>query len=304
MTKREIAQFILGLRDRFVLADILRALKFPKATYMYWQKRFNLGDPDKALEDQILLIHRQNPDYGYRRMTVALRGYGVLVNKKRIQRLMRKMGIHVKGYSTHVSEYRSTYHSYEGKVGFICKNRLKRRFQTPVCHQKITTDTTELVYFDLCIGEPATVHGLYLDVFLDMYNSEIISYRLSPVPNEQAILEGLDEAIRITDDCRYRRTFHSDQGWGYQSADYHRKLKQHRIFQSMSRKGTCLDNAIMENFFSILKREMYYGKTFHSYDELKTAIDRYLYYYNYQRIKEKLDWQSPVTYRLNASNRP
>ena len=80
---------------------------------------------------------------------------------------------------------------------------------------------------------------------------------------------------------------------------YTHRLKQERIFQSMSRKGKCLDNAVMENFFSLLKQEIYYGVIYYSYEELKSEIERYIKYYNEQRIKEKLGWMSPVQYRLN-----
>ena len=79
------------------------------------------------------------------------------------------------------------------------------------------------------------------------------------------------------------------------------KLKQERIFQSMSRKGDCLDNTVTENFFGILKQEMYYGVVYYSYEELKSAIEQYIKYYNEQRIKEKLGWKSPVQYRLSLS---
>lgn len=98
----------------------------------------------------------------------------------------------------------------------------------------------------------------------------------------------------------YRRTFHSDRGWAYQMGAYSSVLKENKIFQSMSRKGNCYDNSVMENFFGILKQEMYYGTTYYSFDELKEAIERYIKYYNEKRIKEKLGWMSPVQYRLNT----
>ncbi len=79
---------------------------------------------------------------------------------------------------------------------------------------------------------------------------------------------------------------------------YVKTLKDNKIFQSMSRKGNCLDNSIMENFFGILKQEMYYGNTFYSFDELKTAIENYIHYYNNKRIKQSLDFCSPIEYRL------
>lgn len=102
----------------------------------------------------------------------------------------------------------------------------------------------------------------------------------------------------LTSKLSYRRTFHSDRGWVYQMKAYQHNLKVHNIFQSMSRKGNCLDNSPMENFFAILKQEMYYGNTFHSYDELKMAIENYIMYYNTKRIKERLNWLSPIDYRL------
>ena len=78
--------------------------------------------------------------------------------------------------------------------------------------------------------------------------------------------------------------------------DYVKTLKKYKIFQSMSRKGNCLDNSPMENFFGLLKQEMYYGRIFKSYEELKREIEKYIRYYNYERIKEKLGWKSPVEY--------
>ena len=81
---------------------------------------------------------------------------------------------------------------------------------------------------------------------------------------------------------------------------YRQKLKKQKIFQSMSRKGNCLDNSIMENFFSLLKQEIFHGETYHSFDELKTAIDDYIYYYNNHRMKQKLNWKSPVQFREAA----
>lgn len=107
----------------------------------------------------------------------------------------------------------------------------------------------------------------------------------------------LGKAIEITSDCPYRRTFHSDQGWAYQMKAYSHRLKEKRIFQSMSRKGNCLDNSIMENFSGLLKQEICYGVVYYSFDELKFEIERFIKYYNERRIKEKLGWMSPVQYR-------
>lgn len=117
-------------------------------------------------------------------------------------------------------------------------------------------------------------------------------------PTAKNVIDALEQAIKVTSDCPYRRTFHSDQGWAYQMKAYSQRLKDERIFQSMSRKGNCHDNSVMENFFGILKQEMYYGSKYYSYEELKVAIEKYIKYYNEKRIKEKLKWMSPVQYRL------
>ena len=143
------------------------------------------------------------------------------------------------------------------------------------------------------------IKKLYLDPFMDMCNGEILSYSISRQPSAMGIMEALKEAIKITSDCPYRRTFHSDRGWAYQMNAYAHELREHRIFQSMSRKANCYDNSVMENFFGILKQEMYYGTVFYSYEELKKTIEKYIIYYNEQRIKQKLGWMSPVEYRLN-----
>lgn len=260
---------------------------------MYWQRRFDRRNPDQEIEEEMLKIRSQHKDYGYLRMTKELGNRGYHVNKKKVQRLIRKLGIEVRSFTRRARRY----NSYRGKIGMITKNRIHRRFYTSICHQKITTDTTELKYFETDKYGTIREKKLYLDPFLDMYNSEIVSYRISEKPNALAIMEALEEAIYVTEDCVYRRTFHSDQGWAYQMKAYSHKLKEHKIFQSMSRKGTCLDNSIMENFFSLLKQEIYYGRDYHSFEELKQAIDGYIHYYNHERMKRKLNWQSPVQFR-------
>lgn len=142
-----------------------------------------------------------------------------------------------------------------------------------------------------------TIHKLYLDPFMDMCSSEILSYGIDKRPSAENVMNALEKAITITSDCPYRRTFHSDQGWAYQMSAYTRRLTKERIFQSMSRKGNCLDNSVMENFFGLIKQEIYYGVMYYSFDELKSKIERFINYYNEKRIKEKLGWMSPARYR-------
>lgn len=262
---------------------------------MYWQKRFDRKNPDEALEKEIKAIRKNNPNYGYRRILAALRQAGQRINKKKVQRIVKKLGLQVTSFTRKSRKY----NSYKGKVGKTAPNRLHRRFKTSVCHQKITTDTTEFKYYEADHKGRVIIKKCYLDPFMDLFNGEIISYRIGKRPSAQNVMDALSEAIAKTSDCPFRRTFHSDQGWAYQMKAYRRELKKHKIFQSMSRKGNCHDNAVMENFFGLLKQEIYYGHTYYSYEELKTAIDKYIKYYNERRIKERLDWMSPVQYRLS-----
>ena len=277
------------------MKDILAVVKFPRATYMYWQKRFDRPNPDRELEEKIVEIHLIHKDFGYRRMLGELRNQGYIVNKKRVQRMMQKRSLQVTSFTRKSRKYSS----YKGKVGKVAPNRLRRRFDTKIPHQKITTDTTEFKYYEVDSKGRMILRKLYLDPFMDLCNREILSYGISPIPSAKNIMDGLNIAIEITSDCPYRRTFHSDQGWGYQMKAYVHTLQEQQIFQSMSRKGNCHDNSVMENFFGIMKQEMYYGEVYQSYDELKAAIEKYIEYYNKQRIKEKLGWMSPVEYRLS-----
>lgn len=262
---------------------------------MYWQKRFDRPNKNEETETRISEIFKENNEnYGYRRIRNELRNRGFIVNSKKVQRIMRKLGIKCMSFTRKSRKYST----YKGTVGKVASNHINRRFYTHIPHQKLTTDTSEFKYYEIDKSGTVFIKKAYFDPFLDMHNGEIISYRLSKNPNALAIKEALLEAIKVTKDCPYRRTIHSDQGWAYQMRSYCNVLKENKVFQSMSRKGTCLDNSPMENFFGIMKQEMYYGKTFRSFEDLKEAIDSYIYYYNHRRIKSKLGWMSPVEYRI------
>ena len=263
---------------------------------MYWQKRFDRENPNQALEDKIQSLHEEHKNFGYRRMHALLRKLGYKVNKKRVQRIMQKLGIQVTAFARRSRKY----NSYKGNVGKISPNRIHRRFKTKFPYQKITTDTTEFKYYEADKKGHMHIKKLYFDPFVDMYNGEILSYSISKGPSASGIISALKSAISTTSVCPYRRTFHSDRGWAYQMTAYSKILKENRIFQSMSRKGNCYDNAIMENFFGIMKQEMYYGTFYYHYEDLKQAIEDYIDYYNKRRIKQKLGWMSPVEYRLNS----
>ena len=247
-------------------------------------------NPDQELEEIIQSTFEEHDgNYGYRRIQLALRNRGIIVNHKKVQRIMRKLGL--KG-DKFIRKSRR-YSSYKGTVGTVAKNRIRHRFQTSIPYQKLTTDITEFKCSD--------GRKLYLSPMMDMYNGEILSHGISMHPTLDFVMQPLEEALQVVKDARYRTTIHSDQGWHYQHAHWARTLKEHKVFQSMSRKGNCLDNSPMENFFGLLKQEMYYGIPLRTYEELKRDIESYIQYYNNKRIKQKLAGMSPVQYRLHTN---
>ena len=186
---------------------------------------------------------------------------------------------------------RCKYRSYKGEVGKTAPNRLKRNFNTKAPNRKWTTDVTQInIGADKC----------YLSPILDMYNGEIVSYAISDHPDLKMVLDMLDGAF--TQGRNWKRLIlHSDQGWHYQHAIYQKSLKDHKVIQSMSRKGNCLDNAMMENFFGIMKSELLYPNTFRDMDHFKQELRKYIEYYNNDRIKLRLNGMSPVQYRTHNS---
>ncbi len=183
------------------------------------------------------------------------------------------------------------YRSYKGQIGKIAPNLIQRDFKSDKPNQKWTTDITEISLFGT---------KLYLSPILDMFNGKIISYNISEHPVLNQVLDMLDKAfLKIPDNTNL--IIHSDQGWQYQHKQYQKRLQQKGIRQSMSRKGNCLDNSIMENFFGLLKSELLYLREFSSIEEFRIELERYIDYYNNKRIKCKLKGLSPVQYRIQSS---
>ena len=149
-------------------------------------------------------------------------------------------------------------------------------------------------------GNGKTYQKLYLSPIIDLFNGEIVSYTIKEHPTYDLVKEMLDDVLNKLSQANKddKPIIHSDRGWHYQMFHYQQTLKNNGITQSMSRKGNCLDNAVIENFFGTLKQEIFYEQiTFTSINELKTTIDEYIHYYNYDRIKTKLKELSPVKYR-------
>ncbi|AFT74440.1 transposase [Alteromonas sp. KUL17] len=208
---------------------------------------------------------------------------GLVVNHKRVQRLMCELGLKSK-----VRPKR--YKSYKGEIGRIAENKLNREFTVEQPNQKWVTDVTEF---------KVNNQKVYLSPIIDLFNREVISYEVRTSVTLPLVTDMLKAATSKLLPHE-KPLIHSDQGWQYQNKQYQNHLKQNGLLQSMSRKGNCLDNAVAENFFGILKTEMYHNKTFKDANELIENIKEYIDYYNNERIKLKLKGLSPIQYRNQA----
>ena len=251
---------------------------------------------DEIMNTIIDIYYTHKGRYGYRRITLELHNRGYIVNHKKVKRLMSIMGLYA-------ITPKAKYKSYKGDMNGTTKNLLltkmvdegnhktyyERNFETATCNEIWSTDVSE---FHIAAGK------LYLSPIIDLHNREIISYNISASPNFEQTKDMLIKAFRQYDDLT-GLILHSDQGWQYQMQPYHQILKEKGIKQSMSRKGNCLDNSPMENFFGRMKNEMFYGceYTFETLEDLKIAMEEYIEYYNTQRITTKLKGLTPVQYR-------
>lgn len=263
---------------------MLKLSGLARSTYYYYLKQPHT-DKYECEKKEIQEIYNTNKGrYGYRRITIAMRNKGYVINHKTVQKLMKQLGLQGK------QRKNDKYHSYKGDVGRVADNLLKRDFSAQKPFEKITTDVTQ---FNVCDEK------VYFSPVLDLYNNEVVSYSISKSPNLEQIREMLDGLFKkLPADAT--PIFHSDQGWQYQHAEYQRLLAEHNIIQSMSRKGNCMDNGTMENFFGRLKVEMFYGEKFESVNAFIDELKNYIDYYNNERISLKLKGMSPVQYRTHS----
>ncbi len=264
------------------MATLLKCVNMARSSFYYYAKQ---DTTDKYTEVKLLIeriYHKHKGRLGYRRITILLRQSGVVINHKTVLRLMGSLKL--KSLIR-----RKKYKSYKGEQGKIAPNVLDRSFKAKRPNQKWTTDVTEF-----------NVSGkkLYLSPVLDLYNQEIVTYELSERPDFKSVMNMLEKALKKADKSA-SLIMHSDQGWQYQMKQYQSVLKQNGIKQSMSRKGNCLDNAVMENFFGIIKSELFYLNKYDSITHLKKEINQYIKYYNNDRIKLNLNGMSPIQYRTH-----
>lgn len=257
-----------------------------RSSYYYHLKTRSVARKHDDVSAHIKSIyHRHKGRYGYRRITLQMKNEGMVINHKTVFKLMGALGLRS-------LIRRRKYRSYRGESGIIAPNLLQRDFRSDQPCQKWATDVTEFKVKD---------KKLYLSPVIELFNGEIIGYNLSESPDFKQISDMLDRVLRKTE-VNTGLILHSDQGWQYQMKMYQFRLKRHGIRQSMSRKGNCLDNAVIENFFGIIKSELFYLKKYDSIEELKKDIEEYIRYYNNERIKLNLKGMSPVKYRAHLIN--
>lgn len=266
------------------MKDLLQVAGLARSTFYYQCQVTQRADQRRALEVQIRTVYDKHKGrYGYRRITAALcNSMAEPVNHKCVQRLMQKMGlralIRAKQRSRHV----------HGVVDANVPNALQRDFCATAPNKKWVTDVTEF-----------NVNGqkLYLSACMDLYNGQIIAHRMARRPVFELVSSTVQAALSRTR-CVSELIVHSDQGWHYKMQPYRAMLATRGVTQSMSRKGNCLDNAVIESFFGTLKAEYYHLATLNGIEALEAGVHDYIRYYNHERIKLGLKGLSPVDYRL------
>ena len=275
---------IQELRREHDLAILLEIAQLPKATYYYHRKKQEAVDKYAQAKAEIQSIFHENKGrYGYRRVTDELRNRGFGLNHKTVQRLMKELGLVCR---VRMKKYRS----YKGELGKIAENELNREFRAEKPNQKWVTDITQFRLFG---------QKFYFSPILDLYSGDIVTYTISDRPNLEMVTKMLEQAfLNLPDNTGLM--LHSDQGWHYQHKQYRRMLAEKGIKQSMSRKGNCYDNSVMENFFGHLKSELLYLQEFESVDHFKQELIEYIDYYNNKRIKARLKGLPPALHRQQA----
>lgn len=270
-----------SLRAGHALSDLLSAAGLARSTLYYQRARQQAGDKYAGAKALITSVfHEHKGRYGYRRIHSVIRRLGQKLSGKTVRKLMQQLQL-----KSPVRQKK--YRAYRGAPGRVADNILGRDFRAGRPCEKWVTDVTEF---------NAGGRKLYLSPVLDLFNGEIVAWETASRPAMALVRRMMEKALKKRRG-REPLLIHSDQGWHYHMRSYQRVLEQKGVQQSMSRKGNCLDNAVMENFFGHLKAEMYHRKQYLSVEELEKDIRAYITYWNHKRIKLSLGGLSPVAYR-------
>lgn len=272
MRTRTCYRVIFRFEGKYLLGDMCRVFGVSYSGYYKWRKRQQIPDRDLKLSKLILERYQASKkSAGYRQITNQLAThYGLVANHKAVYRIMKKLGIQsVARRRRPYIHYSDVIHRYE--------NVLNREFQAERPNQKWATDITYI----------HTKQGvLYLSAIKDLYDGFIVSHRMGQDQNINLVTMTINDALK-KEKAASGLVLHSDQGFQYTSHAYFRLTQDYSIVPSMSRRGNCLDNASMENFFGMLKTEWIQRRKFDTIDDAKEAVEQYIYYYNYERCQYK-----------------
>lgn len=279
-------RIVASLAGRYPVRPLLRALKLPASTYYYQRNR----PPRIDRYEEVRPVLREAfatayNAYGYRRLRMQLRlTHGIEVSGKTVRRLMREEGC------TCLVRRRKRRHPAgraPSPANVFAPNLFNRDFAAQRPGEKWVTDVTQFT---------AAGELLFLSPLIDLFNGEVLSYRLDTNQGMPVILGMLEDALR-----RARpgiTTLHSDRGWQYQHAGFRRALRNAGITQSMSRSGNCYDNACAENFFSHFKQEFLRGRRFSTVEDFANQLAAWILWFNTCRRSEKREWLSPRDFRM------
>nr|WP_245592099.1 IS3 family transposase [Clostridiisalibacter paucivorans] len=224
----------------------------PKSSFYEWLEKLNKLDEEELKIVNMIknIFEESNKTYGYRRITIKLKKLGIKINHKKVYRIMKENGLRCIKFTRRSRGYSS----FKGEVGRIAENKLNRQFNVSNPNEVWGTDITE---FKISGSDKK----LYLSPIMDLFNSEIIYFNISTSPTVKFATDSLDKALKSLPK-KHNLTIYSDQGFHYQHIHWVNRLEKRKVKQSMSRRGNCIDNSPMENFFGLLKQEMYYGQKF------------------------------------------
>lgn len=279
------AQAVASLKAEHPLAVLLEVAGLARSTFFYHQARLERPDPQAELKAAVReAFEHAYGRYGHRRVHALLARQGWQVAKKTVLALMRALGLVCR------VRRRRRYSSWKGEVGRIAPNTLDRDFTAAGPNQKWVTDVTEFRVGD---------RKVYLSPVIDLFDRSVIAHSSALSPSLELTNSSLEKALATLPPGQ-KLLVHSDQGFQYQHRSWRRLLRTANATQSMSRRATCLDNAVAENFFGHLKEELFHHNSFASTGELTAALDEYISWWNNERISTKLKGLSPVQYLAQA----
>lgn len=272
------------MSSHYSVLALCSCLNINRSSFYYYknakQIRLNKELPDKLLIETI--FNKRKKLAGYRTIRMDLERIGIVMNYKKIRRLMNKYNI--KTLVRKKNPYKDIMKKTQAHS--TCKNILNREFKQVIPFKTLCTDITYL-YYGKC-------EKAYLSAVKDIATGEIVSFKVARHLTMPIVLETiqiLKENVNLSNVL-----LHSDQGFHYTNPEYRKILKENKVIQSMSRKGNCIDNAPMESFFGHLKDEMDY-KNCKTFSELVDKINEYMYYYNNERYQWNKFKMAPVEYR-------